>query len=276
MPYPRAHYFVLAVMAVIATGFWPSYFSVWGTAPWQFHAHGIFASMWVSMVAAQSWTAHHKKLLSLHRAVGKTSLFLFPFLIAGLCAIIDRTGKGYVANDDPVRVMLGGSFLVGLAVAVAAYVTVFYRAMKYRRKVWVHSGYMLTTPLILFESPFGRLLNLFAPPFIVRGPADFGRILPSILWSMAFELAIIAAIWLKYRGKATPFLVAGGFIVVQMLVMGLLKDLPELKVLLSTIGHSPSALIWFIGFFIGAVTSWAGWQAGKSTVAPIALAAYPS
>src|SRR4051794_6242744 len=131
MPYPRAPYYVLAVIAVIAAGFWPSYFSVWTKVPWQFHAHGVAASTWVTMVLAQSWTAHRKPQLPLHRAVGKSSLFLFPFLIAGLAAIIDRTGKGFVAADDPVRLMLGGSFLIGLAVAIAAYVTVYFRALKY-------------------------------------------------------------------------------------------------------------------------------------------------
>src|SRR5438128_5845836 len=89
MPYAKAPYYVLDVIAVIVAGFWPSYFSVWGTVPWQFHAHGIAASLWVTTVAAQSWTAHRKPQLPLHRAVGKSSLFLFPFLIGGLCAIID-------------------------------------------------------------------------------------------------------------------------------------------------------------------------------------------
>ncbi|MGN6820224.1 MAG: hypothetical protein ACTHJR_16285 [Sphingomonas sp.] len=276
MPYPRAHYYVLIVIAVIAAGFWPSYFSVLDSSPWQFHAHGVIASLWVVMVAAQSWTAHDKARLSLHRAVGKTSLILFPFLIAGLFAIIDRTAKGYVTNDDPVRMMFGGAFVIGMAVAATAYVTVYYRALKYRRKIWVHSGYLLTTPLILFESPFGRILNRFVEPFVVHGPPDFGRILTAILWSMALELAFIAAVWVKYRQKAAPFLVAGGFIVAQMVTMGLLNDLPILKVVLDIIGHTPGALVWLTGFAIGALTSWAGWQAGKRPTVPIAAAAQPA
>ncbi|MDB5720451.1 MAG: hypothetical protein JWP15_1069, partial [Alphaproteobacteria bacterium] len=48
MPYPRAHYFVLLVIAVILLGFWPSYFGVWGSVPWQFHVHGTAASLWVT------------------------------------------------------------------------------------------------------------------------------------------------------------------------------------------------------------------------------------
>ena len=268
MPYPRAHYYVLVVIAVIAAGFWPSYFSVWGTVPWQFHAHGVAASIWVAMVAAQSWSAHHKQL-PLHRAVGKSSLMLFPFLIGGLAAIIDVTGKGFVAGEGPARTLFGGAFLIGLALAIAAYVTVYYRALKYRRKVWVHSGYLLSTPLILFESPFSRILSGFMPGLTIRGPADFGRLIPSIEWAMAAELAIIAVIWWRVGEKARPFLVAAGFIVAQMLAMGLMGNLPVLKVLLAVIGNAPSAAVVMTGFAIGAATSWAGWQAGKAPAAGV-------
>lgn len=275
MPYPRAHHYVLMCMAVIIVGFWPSYFVQWGIVPWQFHAHGVAASLWVIMVFAQSWTAHNKQL-PLHRAIGKSSLFLFPFLIGGLAAIIDLTAKGYVAGNDPFRVGLGASFLIGLVLAIAAYVTVYYRALKFRRKVWVHSGYMLTTPLILFESPFSRVMGMVLPPFMVRGPQDMDRIIPSILWAMAVALAIIAAIVLKYRDKATPFLVAGGFIVAQMLTMGLMGDNALLHWMLAAIGQVSSATVVAAGFAIGAATSWAGWRAGRRPAAPAEATPQPA
>jgi hypothetical protein len=276
MPYPRAHYYVLIVIAVIALGFWPSYFAPFGNVPWQFHAHGVAASLWVIMVAAQSWTAHHRQL-PLHRAVGKTSLFLFPFLIGGLTAIIDVTAKKYLAGAAfPVTQLFGASFLIGLAIAIAAYVTVYYRALKYRRKAWIHAGYMLATPLILFESPFSRILNGFMPGLTVRGPDDFGRILPSILWSIALELLVIALIWLKYRERARPFLVAGLFILAQMLCMGLMADAAWLRALLAGIGALPSPAVVLSGFAIGALTSWAGWKAGQRAPRPRAEAVQPA
>ena len=262
MPYRHAPYYVLFVIAVIVAGFWPSYFGASGPIPWQFHAHGIAASLWVLMVLVQSWTVH-KAQLPLHRAVGKSSLILFPFLIGGLAAIIDLTGKGFVAGDSPSRVTYGGQFLVGLALAIAAYVVLYYRALKFRRKVWVHSGYMLATPLILFESPFSRLMAGFVPGLTIRGPQDFDRIIPSIEWAMSIELAVIAVLWWRFRDKANPFLVAGSFIVAQMLTMGLMSDNAVLERLLVGIGNVPSAAVVMTGFAIGALTSWAGWQAGK-------------
>jgi hypothetical protein len=272
VPYRHAPYYVLVVMAVIAAGFWPSYFAKGFDVPWQFHAHGVAASIWVTMVFAQSWTAHHKRF-GVHAAVGKSSLLLFPFLIAGFAGIIDLTAKGYVAANDPVRVMFGPSFLIGMAVAIAAYVTIYFRALKYRRKVWVHAGYMLATPLFLFESPFSRLLGMVVPAFRISGPDDFPLIMDSIIWSMALELAIIAAIWLKYRERANPFLVTGAFIVAQMVTMGLMGDVAVLKTLLVALGGVPSLAVWLTGFAIGAATSWAGWDAGKRPQASVVVAA---
>lgn len=267
MPYPRAHYYALACMAVIVAGFWPSYFSTVGAAPWQAHAHGIASSIWVMMVIGQSWTAHHKQL-SLHRAIGKSSLLLFPFLIGGLAAIIDLTGKGYVAGDGAVRTLFGGSFMTGLLVAAAAYVVLYYRALKYRRKVWLHSGYMLGTPLILWESPFSRLMIDYLPPFAIAGPQDFGNILSSIQWAMATAVVFCLVVRWRVGERAQPFAVTAAFIVVEMLAMGLTGELAIVRTALTAIGHVPSAAVVGIGFAIGALTSWAGWQAGKRPVTP--------
>lgn len=274
MPYSRASYYMLGVIGLIAIGFWPTYFTVAKTVPWQFHAHGVAASLWVLTVTAQSWTAQHKKQLQLHRAVGKASLFLFPFLTGGLAAIISRQGQDFVAGD-PVNLLYGPSFMIGTMVAMAAYVTVYYRALKYRRKVWVHAGYMLSTPLILFESPFSRIMNLYVPGFQVRGPADFPHIMEAILWSCAIELLIIGFIWWRVRDRAKPFLVTGAFIVVEALALALASKFPALKQLDIMVGQAPGATIWLLGFAIGALTGWAGWNAGKRRTAPLGATAVP-
>jgi hypothetical protein len=275
MPYRHAPYYMLAVIAVLGLGFWPSYFAVAASVPWQFHAHGVAASLWVLTVTVQSWTAQHKGQLPLHRAVGKASLILFPFLIGGLAAIISRQGQDFVAGD-PVNLLYGPGFLTGTMVAMAAYVTVYYRALKYRRKVWVHAGYMLSTPLILFESPFSRVMGLYIPRFQVHGPADFPRIMETIVWSCVIELAIIAFIWWRMRDRARPFLVTGALIVVEVLVLVFANDFAIVRRLDTIIGHTPGPPIWLLGFAIGALTSWAGWQAGKHPVAPVSAVPQPA
>jgi hypothetical protein len=260
---------VLLTLVVIVVGFWPSYFAKWNEVPWQFHAHGVAATLWVTMVLFQSVIVH-KDQLPLHRAVGKSSLILFPFLIAGFAGIIDVTAKGYVAANDPTRVMFGGSFFIGMAIAIAAYLTFYYRALKHRRKVWLHSGYMLVTPLFLFESPFSRiLLNLELPGFTIRGPQDFWMILASIELCMALELLFIAVICWKYRNRALPFMVAAGFIVAQMVTMGFLGEWAVFEPFLVLIARTPSTLVWSMGFLAGALVAFAGWNAGKRPAVPI-------
>jgi hypothetical protein len=275
MPYPRAFYYMLGVIAVIVIGFWPSYFALGTQVPWQFHAHGMAASLWVLMVTAQSWTAHRKPQLHLHRAIGMASLFLFPFLIGGLAAIIALQAKNYVAGE-PLHLLYGPGFMIGTMVAMAAYVTVYYRALKCRRKVWVHAGYMLSTPLILFESPFSRAAGFVVPAFKVNGPADFPHVMSSIQWSCALELLFIGLIWWRVGARAKPFLVTAGFIVVEMFAMGFAGESALLRQLDTFIGHLSDAAIVLTGFAIGAATSWAGWKAGKQPVAPSIGAAQPA
>ena len=76
--------------------------------------------------------------------------------------------------------LYGPGFMIGTMVAMAAYVTVYYRALKYRRKVWVHAGYMLSTPLILFESPFSRASSFVVPHSRSMDLRDFPHIMASI------------------------------------------------------------------------------------------------
>lgn len=255
MPYPRSPLYMLAVIAVIIGGFWPTYFSVWLSAPWQFHLHAIAASLWVLMVTCQSWSARQAK--SLHRSIGLASLVLFPFLTAGLTAIIDVTAKGFVAGNDPLRVEYGGSLMVIVLVALVAYLTLYHQALKHRRRVWQHAGYMLATPLILFESAFHRLLLWYVP-----GAADPQMFLPGISFAMSVELAAIAIIWLRIGARAKPLLVAAGFIIAQMLGMIMLRHAPPITALLRLVGTMPSAQVVAIGFVLGAVASWTGWVAG--------------
>lgn len=269
MPYARAPLYMLLVIAVTLLGFWPSYFGVLGTAPWPFHAHGIAAGLWILMVTAQGATARWR-WFGWHHAIGRASLILFPFLIAGLGAIIDLTGKSYVAANDPVRVLYGGAFLIGLLVAVSAYVVLFYSALRDRRKLWLHAGYLLATPLILWESPFSRVLNALVPALGIAGPQDFAHILSAILWADLSAVLFCLVVRWQVGPRARPFAVAAGFILAQMAAMAFLGNAPPVLALLALIGRMPSAAVIAIGFAIGAATSWLGWQAGKTGARPSA------
>jgi hypothetical protein len=279
MPYPRAHYYVLGVIAVIIAGFWPSYWAVLGTSRWQFHLHGAVSSVWVLMVMAQSWSAHNGQL-ALHRATGRTSLFLFPLLIGGLTGIIDVTAKNYRigdATESPITMLFGPAFLVGLVVALAAYVTLYFLALKNRRKVWPHAGYLLGTPIILFESPFSRMMTNFGVPgFIINGPQDFDKVVQTIIYSDAIALLFCLVVYWRVGARARPFLVTAAFVGLQMATMGLMNEAGWLKSALIALGAIPSIAVVAFGAAIGAATRWAGWQAGKRPAARIDGAVQPA
>jgi hypothetical protein len=78
------------------------------------------------------------------------------------------------------------------------------------------------------------------------------------------------------RDRAKPFLVTGGLIIVEVLALVFANEFPVLKRFDTLIGHGPGAPIWLMGFTIGALTSLAGWQAGKRPTVPIGVAAVPA
>ena len=77
-------------------------------------------------------------------------------------------------------------------VAIAAYLVLYAMALRHRRNPKLHGGYMLATPLILFESPAGRATSQFLnwPQFADRTPIqEFGDFI-AVLDAFAIALAI--------------------------------------------------------------------------------------
>ena len=149
MPYPFARHFVALTIVVIVVGFWNSYFIPVAEVPTAFHIHAFTALAWVSLLLFQDWAIRSRRK-NLHRIGGLLSLFLFPFLIVGFVMIINVSAAGYIAGESPTARFLGPGFGLSMLFAILAYLTVFYLALKNRRHVRTHAGYMLTTPLILF------------------------------------------------------------------------------------------------------------------------------
>jgi hypothetical protein len=149
MPYKYGHYYVVFVLAVILAGFWKSYFSIAGAVPFAFHAHAFSATIWLLLLILQSASIHGRHN-AFHKLAGLASLGLFPLLIAGFVMIINVTAAGYAAQESPSVMLLGPSFGIGMFIAIAAYLTLFYQALRHRRNIRLHAGYMLATPLILF------------------------------------------------------------------------------------------------------------------------------
>jgi hypothetical protein len=264
MPYRHAHYFVGFVLLVILVGFWASYFAPIATAlPLAFHVHAITAMTWLAFLIAQS-VAIHRRMNALHRQIGLASFALFPLLIVGLTMIINLSARRYAGNESPFIAFAGPSFAIGMAIAIAAYLVLFYQALRHRRNVKLHAGYMLATPLILFESPFSRVMDAFLPWLNVIGSEGPQGLFDTILISDTMATIFALALYLRDRKHGAPWLVAAAFMMVQGVVMWITPGNAALGAMLRAYAAVPEPVTLLIAVALGAAACWLGWRAAPA------------
>ena len=259
MPYRHAKYFVGFTLAVIVVGFWDSYFVPVAEVPTAFHVHAFTAITWVVLLLFQDWSIRSRRR-NLHKLGGMLSLFLFPFLIVGFVMIINVSAAGYVANENAIARFFGPSFGLSMMIAILAYLTLFYLALKNRRDVRLHSGYMLTTPLILFESPFSRIMLSYLPFLIFTGSDFPQRILDAIVIAIGLSIAFALVLYLRDRKTGVPFLVAAGFLFVESVCMYVGTNIEWVRQGFEAYARVPTTLTILVGFLLGAAVSWFGWR----------------
>lgn len=258
MPYRHAHWYILALFPLAALAFWPTYVSQLGKAPWELHAHGITATAWLLLIAAQSWTIHHGRRAA-HRAVGPAVLLLFPLFMAGGAGIFFGMADRYAAGM-PFQAMWAPELAWFDFVGVGMVALFVFMGLKHRREVRLHSGYMLATSIALLPPIVGRLTAI---PLGVRGPEDFASM------HLGFQLANMlvasfAFVVASRQGRhGRPFVLAG----LATLLASVLFEFPGGTAAWETIYASLAPLpsepfILFAGLVgIGIVA--AGWIAGR-------------
>lgn len=79
--YVNAHWYFLAALAAIVAGFWPSFFRPLGTGDFAHSLHGVTATLWIMLLAAQSWLMANGHV-TWHRRTGRTAvLVVLPVLV---------------------------------------------------------------------------------------------------------------------------------------------------------------------------------------------------
>lgn len=272
MPYRYAPYFVGFVLLVIMTGFWASYFTVTASMPIAFHVHAVSSMTWLVLLIVQQ-VAIQRRAPELHRLLGRASFVLFPFLILGFVMIINITAANFAAGGNPVAGPLGPAFGLGMGIAIVAYLTLFYLALKHRRNVKLHAGYMLATPLILFESPFSRVMGDYLPWMNVIGSEFPHAILDSIAISDALVAVFALVLWARNRKHGAPWLVAAGFVSLQAVVMWFAPFVPAITAGFAAYAAIPPAITLALGIAAGSAAAWLGWEAGKAPARPKTVAA---
>ena len=265
MPYKYGHYYVGFVLAVILGGFWASYFRIVDAVPLAFHAHAFSATSWLLLLILQS-AAIHGRHNSFHKLAGLASFGLFPLLIAGFVMIINVSAARYAAEENPFIMLLGPSFGIGMLIAIAAYLTLFYQALRHRRNIRLHAGYMLATPLILFESPFSRLMDQAFPWMNFIGSEGPMAVLDTIAISDGLAILFAMTLYSMDRKHGAPWLVASAFMATQAIVMWFAPSIPLLNTLFQLYARLSPEIMILTGIGAGALVGYLGWQHGRGPI----------
>ena len=259
MPYRYAWLFIVALIATTVFAFWRSYFGALSMAPIGFHVHGVTATWWMLLLLAQSWTAHRGQI-RLHRAVGRATFVAVPLFAAGAMGVIHSMAVG-TANDDPLYAIWGASLGFIDALAFGALLYAASMALRHRRDVRLHAGYMLSTALPLLGPVLGRAINRTVPGLIIHGPRDFRLFGAGV--QLANLIAGIVALWLWRRDprKGRPWAVALGVIVAQMAAFETLAATSAWRAAFLALATLPLTVVMTFGLVAGAAAVWIGWSA---------------
>jgi hypothetical protein len=259
MPYPRAHYWLLLLFPLTALAFWPAYFSNMRGAPYAFHVHGISASLWIALLAFQSWAIHGRRN-ALHRSVGLASFALFPFFVAGGFLVLQTMAVKFAAQSDPFYRMFGARLGTVDLISSLAIPWLFMMALRTRRTVHLHARYMLATVFFLLAPILSRLAPAL-PPFAIGGPDDLYKFVPIV--HLANGGAVLLALFLAWRipKHGRPWLAIAGLIAFQSLAFETVGRSAAWESLYSRFGTLPAPLVASIGFALAIAATWAGWSA---------------
>lgn len=266
MPYPFTHHAAALVLVAVIIGFWPSYFGQLGEAPLAFHVHGLVASAWLLLVGFQSWTIHNGRR-GLHRWFGRTSLVLFPLLIMSLVMIADLSASIF-ASGDSYYAVVGTTFGLATWVALLAYLVLITLALRHRRNVRLHGGFMVASLFFLWEPAASRLLVEYAGPFAIEGPADFGKVKHVIALSSAMVVPVGLYLYAKNRAHGLPFLIGTGFLLAQIAAIYWIADLGVFRDFFAAYAQWGPGITAGAGLVVGAAAAWIGWQYPKAPTRP--------
>lgn len=257
MPYRYASMFIAALIAATIFAFWRSYFGKLPGTSMGFHVHGITASLWMVLLLAQSWTPHRGRL-AVHRALGRTTFVALPLFAAGSMAVLHSMAVA-TKDGDRLYALWGASLAAIDVLAFGAVVYAVGMALRHRRSVKLHAGYMLSSALPLVSPVFGRLFNRTIPGLAINGPQDF----PMFGWSvqLANMFAGIIALWLWQRDPrmGAPWAAALAVVAVQIIGFEVAAGSRAWTAAFLWLGTLPLALLMLSGALVGVAAIVAGW-----------------
>jgi hypothetical protein len=266
MPYRYAHWYLLALFPLAGLAFWPGYVSRIATAPAQFHIHGITATLWLMLLVAQSWTMQRGQR-GLHRRFGLLSLVFFPMFLAGGVGIFLGMAQRYVEGSSPFYTLYAPRLAWIDIVSVAAFALFFHEALRHRRRVHLHAGYLLATAILLLPPVLGRLAPLL-PGLGISGPADFWKLGIGFQLANLVSAALAFAIAVRRGRDGGPFALAGAAVLLAAMLFQTIGGMAAWQGLFATMAGLPFAPLAISAGLAGVAVAASGWFAGRSLPRP--------
>lgn len=262
MPYPKAHWFMLALLPVTLLAFWPSYFGILREAPLAHHLHGVTGTLWILLIAAQSFSIHSRRL-SLHRTVGKLVFVLAPLMV-GAFSLVTWAGAQKSMLQHPFYEAFGRALLTGDALLVFATALLIYLALRHRRRVHLHGALMISTVMGLLPPILTRLFSSHLPGLIISGPETLDRFGPALLLSVALTLALGMFLARRYRQHGWPWWLASGIVALLYLLYATLGQTPQWSAAVAEIATWSPVAVFTCGALLGAIACVLGWRHGQA------------
>ena len=259
MPYRRAHWYVAALVVVVAIAFWRDYFAALGEAVWSWHFHGIAASLWILLCGLQSWSIATRRL-PLHRAFGKASLAIFPFFFASTLTVV-HTMAAATSPHHPFYRFWGGPLGVADGLAVPATGWLFFEALRQRRNPQQHARFMLAIPLFLLPPALERVFSHYVPGLRMDGPQDFAFFRWDMHLSQVIGVAISLALYRQAPRHGRAFLLAAAAMIAQIVGFDTIGQSPAWLAVFMAFGSLPAPIVVLLGLALGMTITWMGWIA---------------
>lgn len=262
LPYPYAHYYILALLILTVIGFWESYFGDLMEASVADHLHGITATCWIVLMAAQSWLIHHGNPAQ-HRSWGK-ALFIIVPLMTGAFALVTLVGALKSVAGHPFYQEIGQALLTVDVLLLLVTPALVFLALKVRRNVHLHSALMFSTLTGLMPPALSRLFANYVPALSINSLDELYKFKTSLQISVAISIIIALILYFRHRKHGWPWLLSAGISVLSYVLFATLGQTTIWNAVVKVLASAPAFIAFSMGTLFGVFAVLAGWQSGKT------------
>lgn len=259
MPYRHAWIWCLAIIAISAIAFWPGYLSQLGTSKITSHFHAVTATLWILLVAAQSWSIDGGNR-ALHRSLGLAIFMMVPLFFLGGVGVEHSMAVATGSGQDAFYNIWGPSLGIYDLIASLGFLGLSVMALKDRRRVARHAAWLLATPLLLIGPILSRIYPRYVPGLTMQGPEDFELFRWGIHLGGLTAIAIALWLWSRHRRDGAPWLVVSALNLSQLILFETLGFVPAWKAAFVAFGDIPLAAHGLAAAILAVAALWWGWR----------------